>query len=226
MQRTLKRYLGFVPRAVAPMGKWEPTMKMEDCLSEVSARAAGAVAIAEALDPGGPGPYLLSAEGHLRGMPRPGCLMAARILKDLGANPGRIRCWPAANRTVNEVRAFHSMRQQLGGGGVLLVTSGYHVPRARHILRRELRGKEPIQVVDFEGPLVREALARLAKPRREVLGRAMEGGRRKGLRQGLMMLSECVAFFTGSITPLERWMADTFRGVVDPSASSMSKPFS
>jgi hypothetical protein len=45
----LRATLGFVPGAIAVMGKWEPFTRPGRCLREVAARAAAAVAIAEAL---------------------------------------------------------------------------------------------------------------------------------------------------------------------------------
>ncbi len=224
LRELLRRQLGFVPAVMAPMGKWEPTMRMEDCLREVAARAAAVVALAEALGPGEPTPFLISAEGHLRGQPRPGCLMAAEILVELGAPPARIRCWAAANRTVDEVLTFHRMRQLLGGGGLLLLTSAYHVPRTRHILRRELPGVEPIRVERLDGPLVQAALQRLPAARSEALRLTLARGQRRGLQHLPTVLTEAVAFLTGALPPLERLIADTFRGAVDPGAGGMFQP--
>ena len=162
IQDILHARVGFVPGAVAPMGKWEPNMRAEQCLREVAARAAAAVAISEAVGVQEPETWFLSAEGHLKGQPRPGCLIAAQILVDLGAPAARIRCWPAANRTVNEVRAMSHLRDEVSPGrGLLLVTSGYHVPRTRLIVWRELRDAAPIHVMSLSDPMVTRALETL-----------------------------------------------------------------
>lgn len=207
------------------MGKWEPNMAAEQCLREVAARAAAALALSEALQPQGPGLWLLSAEGHLRRQPRPGCQMAAEIMIDLGASPRRIRCWPAANRTVDEVRSLDRMRDELGcHEGLLLVTSDYHVPRTRYILRRELPASSPVAVVSFNSPLVRLALEQLAPRRRQALEQVMQRGRRRGRQRLPVIASEVVAFAAGLVPGLERLVADTFRGPVDRRASTMYGP--
>jgi hypothetical protein len=219
--------LGFLPSTLCPMGKWEPTMRPEDCLREVSARAAAALAIAEALTPpGASGPYLLSAEGHLRRMSRPGCTNAAQILVDLGADPGRIRVWPAANRTLVELQTLRRMVGRLGGGGLLLVTSNYHVPRTAHILRRDLPGDGQMVVIGTGHTLVRAALAALPPGRRRRLALAMNRGRRRGLRKLTAVVQEGVGFVTGAVPGLEGWIADTVRGRVRPEDGQMLRPVS
>ncbi len=103
----LLKELGFIPGTLAVMGKWEPNMDPAQCLREVSARAAAALAVSEAMSPPGEAPFLLSAEGHLHRQPRPGCLMAAGILIDMGGPPEMIKVWPSANRTALEVVCFN-----------------------------------------------------------------------------------------------------------------------
>ncbi len=218
---------GFVPSAVAPMGKWEPNMKAEQCLREVAARAAAVLAISEAIrDPSGedPGPWFLSAEGHLRRQPRPGCLMAAQIMMGLGADPERMRCWPAANRTVDEVCSLSRMRDDLGGGGLLLVTSGYHVPRTRLIVWRELRHEQPIHVISFSDPVVSRALDVLEPARRARLVQVIERGSRKGLRRLPVTISEGLAFAAGAVPGLEAAVANRLRGSVRQDPAEIFQP--
>lgn len=95
INEVFRRRLGFVPGAIAVMGKWEPYLSMSRCLEEVGARAAAALAMGEALQPAGPGPLLLSVEGQLRGQPRPGCLLCAEVLVSLGATPAGSSAGPA-----------------------------------------------------------------------------------------------------------------------------------
>ena len=218
---------GFVPRVVAPMGKWEPNMRAEQCLREVAARAAAALAVSEALhaDDGG-SLWFLSAEGHLKRQPRPGCLMAAEILMELGADPQRIRCWPAANRTINEVTSLSHMRDSLpGGGGLLLVTSGYHVLRTRLILWRELRHARPIHVMSFSDPMVARALDTLPPRRRARLIQVIERGSRRGMQRLPVAVSEGLAFAAGLVPGLEATVADRLRGSVKQDPAEIFTPW-
>lgn len=227
IQDLLYARAGFVPGAVAPMGKWEPNMRAHQCLREVAGRAAAAVAISEALAPesDGPGTWFLSAEGHLKRQPRPGCLMAAQVLVDLGADPARVRCWPAANRTVNEVRALSHLRDEVSPGrGLLLVTSGYHVPRTRLILWRELRTAAPIYVVSLSDPLVARALDALPPARRQRLGQVIERGTRRGLQRVPTAVSEGLAFAAGMVPGLEAAVANRLRGRVRQDPAEICGP--
>ena len=227
IQDLLYTRAGFVPRAVAPMGKWEPNIEAEQCLREVAARSAAALAISEALHGSagsGPGLWFLSAEGHLKRQPRPGCLMAAEIMMDLGADPTRIRCWPAANRTVNEVRSLSRMRDELGGGGLLLVTSGYHVLRTRLIVWRELRHEQPILVLSFSDPLVARALDNLPPQRRARLVQVIERGSRKGLQRLPVAVTEGLAFAAGMVPGLELAVANRLRGAVRQDPREIFQP--
>lgn len=226
IQDLLYARAGFVPTAVAPMGKWEPNMKAEQCLREVAARAAAAVAISEALHATDSGSlWFLSAEGHLKRQPRPGCLMAAEILMDLGADPARIRCWPAANRTINEVRSLSQMRDTLpDAGGLLLVTSGYHVLRTRLILWRQLRHARPIHVVSFSDPMVSRALDILPPRRRARLIQVIERGSRRGLQRLPVAVSEGLAFAAGMVPGLEATVANRLRGSVKQDPAEIFQP--
>ena len=227
IQDLLYARAGFIPRAIAPMGKWEPNMRAEQCLREVAARAAAAVAISEALQ-GGTGEegslWFLSAEGHLKGQPRPGCLMAAQILMDLGAPASRVRCWPAANRTINEVHSLSRMRDSLGGGGLLLVTSSYHVLRTRLILWRELRDEAPVHVTSFSDPMVTRALDVLPPRRRARLIQVIERGSRRGLQRVPVTISEGLAFAAGLVPGLEAAVANRLRGSVRQDPAEIFQP--
>jgi len=222
----LARRLGFLPGAIAVMGKWEPHMGAEQCLREVEARAAAAVGLSEVLQQrhGQPRPYLLSAEGHLLRQPRPGCLMAAEIMIKHGAQVEQIRCWPAANRTSVELCTLDQMRRRLGAKGLLLLTGSYHVPRTRFILRRLVRPTEPSAVLAPSDPVVTAALDGLAPPRRELLRAAIERGTRRGYDLLPVALTEGLAFITGAIPGFEPWLADTLRGPVRPEQGEMQQP--
>ncbi len=214
MRDVLLKELGFVPGALAVMGKWEPNMEPAQCMREVSARAAAALSVAAALAPDGPGPFLLSAEGHLRRQPRPGCLLAAGILKGLGARPDRIRVWPSANRTATEVVCFHRMTRALDADGVLLLTGAYHEPRVRKVVARELPGEKRVVVRSICSALVRQALDLLPSDRREALGAVIEAGTRRGMQKLPVALSEGLAGLIGRSQTLEAFIADSFRGKV------------
>lgn len=212
---------GFVPGAIAPMGKWEPNMEPDHCLREVTARAAAALAISRVLHHE---VWFLSAEGHLRGQPRPGCELAAQVLMDLGADPRRVRCWPAANRTLDEVQSLSRMRDELDAGGLLLVTSSYHVLRTRVILQRALAHAAPIHVVSLTHPVVHRALDGLPPRYRERLIHNIERGRRRGIQHLEVAVSEGLAFAAGIVPGIERLAANTFRGAVDRGAVEMYQP--
>ena len=221
----LRDRLGFVPGAIAVMGKWEPHVDHRLCLGEVRARAAAAVAMARALEQLGYGwPYLLSVEGHLRDQPKAGCLMAADILRELGARQGRIRCWPAANRTVVELHSLHRLRAYLRAGGLLLVTSNYHVPRTRFIMQRELEGIAEVEVIAASDPLVLLALQSLSPAARGPLGQAIARGTRRGLSLAPMVGGEIVAFLAGVVPGLERYLADRLRGAVSQDPTRVLVP--
>jgi hypothetical protein len=220
----LRREVGFVPQAIAVMGKWEPFMRPERCLEEVAARAAAALAISEALEPEGPGPYFLAAEGRLRRQPHPGCLFAAEILMKLGARPDRIRCCPAANRTSVELYTLDRMRRSLGVDGLLLLTAPYHVPRSRRLLRRQGLAQQEMQILGCEDAPVGAALERLAPGRRERLTRVLREGRRSGASFAPLALNEAAAQVGERWPVLERLFADLVRGRVDPDAAEMFQP--
>jgi DUF218 domain len=228
MQRCLEplqRRLGFLPGAIAVMGKWEPHMGAEQCLREVGARAAAAVGISEALQQQGLAPpYLLSAEGHLLRQPRPGCLMAAEMMIEHGASPEQIRCWPAANRTVVELQTLDLMRRRLDAGGLLLLTGSYHAPRTRFILRRQVRSAELSAVLAPSDSVVAAALDGLASSRRLALNAAIERGTRRGFDLVPVVLTEWVAYLAGVIPGFEPWLADTMRGPVRPEQGQMQRP--
>jgi len=208
--------LGFVPGAIAVMGKWEPFMRGERCLEEVAARAAAALALVEALG-NGAGPYLISAEGRLRGQPRPGCVIAAEILVRLGADRGRVRCWPGANQTWVELQVLDQMRRELGAGGLALVTAGYHVARTRFLVQR-LRLRD-MTVIASDHRLVRGALGRLDPTRARQLERVIERGLRDG-SSGPVALNEAAARL-GLLTPaVQQLVADLIRGRVRPDQSA------
>jgi hypothetical protein len=221
---TLSEKLGFVPGAIAVMGKWEPHMGPEQCMLEVQARAAAAAALSEALRAeGGPDPFILSAEGHLHRQPKPGCVMVAEILIGLGIPAQQIRCWPAANHTVIELRALERMRSRLGVSGLLLVTSNYHVLRARHILGRagSIAGA---RVVSCTSDPIDAALEVLPAARRRQLAEVIERGTRRGTDLLPALLTEGLAFLGGFVPGLEEWLADQLRGPVDPEGSEMFQP--
>ena len=228
MQRCLQplqRRLGFLPGAIAVMGKWEPHMGAEQCLREVGARAAAAVGISEAMQQQGlQPPYLLSAEGHLLRQPRPGCLMAAEIMIEHGASPEQIRCWPAANRTVVELQTLDLMRRRLDAGGLLLLTGSYHAPRTRFILRRYVHSAEPGAVLAPSDGVVTAVLEGLASSRRQLLRAAIERGTRRGYDLVPVVLTEWLAYLAGAIPGFEPWLADTLRGPVRPEQGQMQRP--
>lgn len=199
-------------------------MGPEQCMLEVQARAAAATALAEALKAeGGPDPYILSAEGHLHRQPKPGCVMVAEILIGLGIPAQQIRCWPAANHTVIELRALDQMRQRLGASGLLLVTSNYHAPRVRHILGRT-RSIVGAQVVSCTSDLIDAAMQSLPVPRRRQLAEVIERGTRRGIDLLPALLTEGLAFLGGFIPGLEEWLADALRGSVDAESTEMFQP--
>jgi len=213
--------LGFVPGAIAVMGKWEPFMRGERCLEEVAARAAAALALVEVLGQD-PSPYLLSAEGKLRGQPRPGCVIAAEILVRLGAERSRIRCWPGANQTWVELQVLDRMRRELGAGGLALITAGYHVGRTRFLIRR-LRLSD-IEVIAADHPLVRRALARLDPVRAGQLEQIVDRGLRDGMSRGPVALNEAAARL-GLLTPaVQQLVADLIRGRARPDGAGMFCP--
>ncbi|MBU2552764.1 MAG: YdcF family protein [Proteobacteria bacterium] len=221
----LRRRLGFLPGAIAVMGKWEPHMGAEQCLREVSARAAAAVGLAEALELAGqPRPYLLSAEGHLLRQPRPGCQLAAQIMIELGANAEQIRCWPAANRTLVELQTLDRMRRQLGVGGLLMITGNYHVPRTGYILRRFVRPLQPARVLACTDSLIQAVLGLLPSARQVQLDDVIQRGTRRGPRLVAVAVTEGLALIAGAIPGLEAWLADTLRGLARPEQSEMQEP--
>jgi hypothetical protein len=216
--------LGVVPASIAVMGKWEPFLPAERCLEEVGARAAAALALAEALEleleegSSGPAsaiaPYYLSAEARLRGQDRPGCVMAAEILARLGADPGRIRCCPGANRTWNELQVLDRMRGKLGVDNLLLLTARYHVARTRSLLR-ELQPRlsgAPLVVCAVEDELIQEALTRLPPSRRQQLEQAIQRGRRGGSTLSPTLINELVARLGRRFPRLQGLVADVVRG--------------
>jgi len=209
--RTVRRRLGYLPGAIAVMGKWEPFLRAHRCLEEVAARAAAALAISEALEP--PGPYLLSAEGHLRGQPRAGCLMAAEMLVDLGSRPERVRCCPAANQTSVEIRVLDRMRRELSAGGLLMLTAGYHVERTWHLLQQAGADLGPaIQVLPSDDALVLEALQRLPVARQRRLLPVIERGQRRGIGLAPVALNEMAARL-GLLAPgVQQMVARLIRG--------------
>jgi hypothetical protein len=221
----LQQRLGFLPGAIAVMGKWEPHMGAEQCLREVGARAAAAVGISEAMQQQGlQAPYLLSAEGHLLRQPRPGCVMAAEIMIKHGASPEQIRCWPAANRTVVELQTLDLMRRRLEAGGLLLLTGSYHVPRTRFILRRQVRPTEPAAVLAPSDSALTAVLQGLASPRRRQLSEAISLGTRRGTELVPVVVTEWLAYLAGAIPGFEPWLADTLRGPVRPEQGEMHSP--
>lgn len=216
MRDVLLGELGYLPGAIAVMGKWEPVMTMEACLRVVAARGAAALAVSEALQrtrPGGPGPYLLSAEGHLRGQPRPGCYMAASILARLGAPRERIKIWPAADATVNEVWCFSRMARRLDAGGLLLITSPYHEARARQIISKVLPDEPHIVVRGLRAPLIRQALDLLPEPRRQELEQAIDAGDLRGISFLPVAFTEGISNLVGRTPRLQHFLVETFRGV-------------
>jgi hypothetical protein len=219
----LERALGGPVEAIAVMGKWEPTMRAEDCLGEVRARAAAALALDRALGPV-PGRFFLCAEGLLRRMPRPGCEMAAEILIDLGAPPERIMCWPSSNCTLDELANLDRMRARVGARGLVLVTSGYHVPRTRHIQRKLFADGGSMTVVGCGSALVRRALASLPGVERAPLEEGLVRGDRHGVALARAAASEVVAFLAGAVPHLERTAATIFRGDAHADRNEMARP--
>lgn len=212
IQDVLLKELGYLPGAIAVMGKWEPVMTLEACMRVVAARSAAALAVSEAMEPDGPGPYLLSAEGHLRGQPRPGCVMAAGIMSSLGARRERIKIWPAADATVNEVRCLWRMTQALDARGLLLLTCPYHESRARRILGRELPGETRAVVRSIHSPLVRQALDLLPNERRRQLEQTIQAGDLRGLEAVPVAFTEGIGALVGRAPRLERLLVELFRG--------------
>ncbi len=206
------------------MGKWEPFLRAERCLEEVAARAAAALALGEALVPGGPGPYLLSAEAHLRGQPAAGCLIAAEILRGLGACPERLRCSPAANRTTVELHTLERMRRELGVERLLMVTAPYHAERVRALIARERLDGERLAVVSCEARAVELALLCLPPARRQRLVTAIARGHREGDALSAGGLNERLARLAARLPLLERVFADLVRGRVDPRAAVTYRP--
>ena len=207
--------IGFLPGAIAVMGKWEPFLRGERCLEEVAARAAAALALALAL---GRSPYLLSAEARLRGQPRPGCVIAAEILVRLGADRSRVRCCPGANQTRVELQILDGMCQELGAVGLMLITAGYHVARTRFLLRRlrqRLSGA-PVQVIASDHPVVHEAVAQVEPTRAHRLERIIARGQRRGASLGPVAVNEAAARL-GLLTPgVQQLVADLIRGRARP----------
>ena len=200
------------------MGKWEPFLPARRCLEEVGARAAAALAVAEASQPDGPGPYLLSAEAQLRGQPRPGCQMAAEILVELGARSERIRLSAAANRTSVEVHALERMRRELGIAHLLCITAAYHTERARWLIQREGLDPRSLQVVSCEDGLIHDALAALSGPRRQELLHRLARGHRPDSALTLGGLNERLARLGARLPAVERLLADWVRGSVPADA--------
>lgn len=212
MRDVLFKELGYLPGAIAVMGKWEPVMTMEACLRVVAARTAAALAVSEALEPDGPGPFLLSAEGHLRSQPRPGCVMAASIMSRLGVPRERIKIWPAADATVNEVTCLWRMSQALEATGLLLITSPYHEARAQRILARELPGETRAVVRGIKSPLIRQALDLLPGERRRQLEQTIQAGDLHGLEALPVAFTEGIGALVGRTPRLEHFLVQTFRG--------------
>lgn len=219
----LRAALGFVPGAIAVLGKWEPFSRPALCLREVAARAAAAVAIAEALGRGAAQPYLLSAEGQLRGQIRPGCRLCAEIVVELGGEPERIRCCAGSNRTAVELRVLDRMRRELAVEGLLLITSAYHVPRTRRLLQRARPPLQAVGLLDCDSAPVRRALAELPASRRERLAATIAAGRRAGLTRASVALSEALGFCAALLPGVEAVVADALRGAVDP-ATELFQP--
>lgn len=216
--------IGLVPGAIAVMGKWEPFMRRALCMQEVAARAAAAIALSEALRPDGPGLLLLSAEGHLRRQPRPGCVMAAEIMMSLGARPEQIRCSPSANRTLVELQVVERMRRALGVSAVVLITADYHLERTRLLLERLGQLVSRLRVMSCGDPVIEEALTRLPPERQSLLRRAIRGGARQSRGLAPAGLNEKLARLGSRWPTLERILADVVRGPVRPWASSMFQP--
>ena len=212
MRDVLLKELGYVPGAIAVMGKWEPVLSMEACLRMVAGRAAAALAVSEAMAPQGPGPYLLSAEGHLRGQPRPGCLMAAGILAQLGARHERIKLWPAADATVNEVWCFWRMAQALGAQGLLFITHPYHEARARRVLARVLPDEPRLVIRGITSPLIRQALDLLPPTRRAELEQTITAGQVRGFEHLPVAFTEGISALVGRAPRLENLLVEMFRG--------------
>ena len=218
-----RQTVGFFPDTIAVLGKWDPFLPATHCLDELGARAAAALAVWEALQSR---PYLLTAGARLRRQPRPGCIMAAETLARLGADPGRIRCCAAANRTWNEVQVLDRMRGNLGARNLLLVTSDYHVHRARALVQElapGFSGQAP-EVLAVQDPLVRQALLGLPASRRARLERAIRRGEHRGLSSVPTALGELAARVVRSSPWLQSRAADVIRGRPGPALAPMFRP--
>jgi hypothetical protein len=152
--------------------------------------------------------------------------MAAEILARLGADRGRIRCCPGANRTWNELQVLDRMRGKLGVENLLLITARYHVPRTRSLLcdlRPRLSGC-PVVVCAVEDELIQEALTRLPASRREQLERAIQRGRREGAALSPTVLNELVARLGRRFPLLQGLVADIVRGRPTSAFPPMFRP--
>jgi hypothetical protein len=116
------------------------------------------------------------------------------------------------------------MRARLGAGGLLLLTSNYHVPRTRHILRRRVGPAEPTDALAFDHPALDAALSGLSRHRHEELRETILRGVRRGRELVPVALTEGLAFITGAIPGFEPWLADTMRGPVRPEQGEMREP--
>ncbi len=95
---------------------------------ELRARAAAAAASQRA------GAHMvLSLEARLRGQERAGSAVVADHLSTLGVPAGRMVLREISRSTRDEALHAASVQQELGLGPLLVVTSSYHVPRARQV---------------------------------------------------------------------------------------------
>jgi len=115
--------------AVLVLGKAEGR-DAERCRRELRARAAAASAAQRA-----GATMVLSLEARLRGQPRAGSAIVADHLTTLQVPSERVVLRETSRSTRDEAVHAATVIDELGLGPLLVVTSAYHVPRAKHIFR-------------------------------------------------------------------------------------------
>ncbi len=121
--------------AVLVLGKAEGR-DAERCRRELRARAAAASAAQRA-----GATTVLSLEARLRGQPRAGSAIVADHLAALQVPTDRVVLRETSRSTRDEAVQAAALVEQLGLGPLLVVTSAYHVPRARMIFAEVLGGR-------------------------------------------------------------------------------------
>jgi hypothetical protein len=175
------------------------------CHRELRARAAAAAAAHRA-----GATTVLSLEALLRGQDRPGSAIVAEHLAALGVSPERLVLEERSRSTRDEALMARDIVQHRSIQRLLVVTSAYHVPRARRIFT-EVLGESRVSV---HGTMALYALAD-ARERAWILdGEPSEATRgSEGRLERLLLGAEAAVSLLPRHTrwKLEAWVGELWR---------------